>query len=223
MNCPECQDVLQRRLDGTVLVPDAALDQHLAQCPPCRERHAAARRLLEGLRASPRRVPPADFARRVVAAALRDRQRRRSRLRRSLYLTAGLAAAILLMLLAGYVNHPNPGDGKPDVGPVAKQDTPPELKKDAAAPPTTLAAVTGRLADKTLEQAKVLLTAANPVEGLPVGELANVAEPLEPAAEPLRQARQEAGEGLQAVARSARRAFDYFARDLPMPEAPQGN
>ena len=41
MNCLECQDILQQKLDGAVIGADARLDEHLAQCTVCRERHAA--------------------------------------------------------------------------------------------------------------------------------------------------------------------------------------
>src|SRR2546423_1857059 len=197
MNCPECQDLLQRRLDGAAPAPDAALERHLADCARCRERHQAARRLLEGLQALPQPVPPANFA-----------------------------AAILLMLLAGYLNRPNPTDGKPEPGPIAdsrKEPVPPVPEKKKEEAPPSLAELSGRLADKTLDQAKVLWTAANPVEGMPmpVGELPNVAD-LDPAAQPLRQAKQEMNEGLQAVGPSARRAFGYFARRLALARIPPG-
>src|SRR5438309_855882 len=118
MNCLECQDILQRRLDGGPTAPDPGLDQHLAQCAPCRERHAAARRLLDGLRALPRPTLPDAFAARVVSAVMRDRERRRARVRRSLYVTAALAASILFMLLVAYLRKPNLGDGKTDPGPM---------------------------------------------------------------------------------------------------------
>jgi hypothetical protein len=229
MNCLECQDNLQRWLDGETIA-DAALDQHLAQCPPCRARHIAARRLLEGLKATPHAAPPPDLAARVVARVLHLRERRRVKLRRSLYVTAALAASILLMLLFSYFRQPSGGDGKPDPGPLVHEHTP---KKDIVPPPkplvvekkekdlkaNSLAALTGRLADKTLDQAKVLWTVANPVEGMPMGDLPNVKE-LDPAAEPLRQARQEVSESVEAVSHSARRAFDYFARELPMLDMP---
>jgi anti-sigma factor RsiW len=230
MNCLESQELLQRRLDGAPPTPDRALEQHLAVCTACRERHAAARRLLEALKAIPQPIPPADLPSRIVATALRDRQRRRVRLRRSLYITAALAAAIVLMLLAGYLNRPASaakGDHAPvvrntplpDEGKKAPVLPAPAKKKDEALP--SLAALSERLADKTLDQAKVLWTAANPIEGMPMGELPAVAD-LDPAAQPLRQAKQEVNEGLQAVGRSARRAFDYFSRELPMLELPQG-
>jgi hypothetical protein len=235
MNCLECQEILQRRLDSGSTAPNPALDQHLAQCAPCRERHAAACRLLDGLGAFPRPTLPAAFAARVVDAVLRDRARRRARVRRSLYVTAALAASILIMLLIAYFRPLISGEGKTDPGqmvdvvprhdvvppnvPDTKKE--PEKKDERKAPRAdTFASLTGRLADKTLDQAKALWTVANPVEGLPVGELPTVKE-LEPAAEPLRQAKQDATESLTAVTHSARRAFDYFARELPMPDLPQ--
>ena len=225
MNCLECQDLLQQRLDGLPIAADPALDRHLSECAACRERHAAARAMLEALRAAPRPVPPVGFTSRVLAAAVRDRLRRRVRLRRSLIVTAALAASILIMLVLAYYKSAPDGDAKVQPGPIA-QDPPkpappaPEKPHDPAkqeAPPT-LAALTGKLADRTLDQAKALLAAANPVEGLPVGEMPNVPtlEPLDPAAQPLRQGAQEAGESFQAVTRSARRALDYFSRELPM-------
>ncbi len=127
------------------------------------------------------------------------------------------------MLFAGYFQRPTPIEAPPvDPGLQVRKDTPPETVKDPPAkeePPPTIAALSGRLADKTLDEAKVLWTAANPVEGMPMGELPAVPEPAA-AAEPLRQARQEVSEGLQAVSRSARRALDYFS---PMLELPQGH
>jgi hypothetical protein len=220
MNCPESLELLQQRLDGAPFGANPALEQHLAECATCRERHGAARRLLDVLKGTPRAVAAPGLAARVVKTALRDRQRRQRRVRRSLYVTAGLAAAILLMLLAGYLDrragNDSPVGPGPAVGPVAKAADK-DVTKDA--PPPSIATLSGKLADKTLDQAKVLWTAANPVEGMPVAELPNVADPG-PAAEPIRQAKQEVSEGLQAVSRSARRAFDYFS---PMLDLPQGH
>ena len=230
MNCLESLEILQRRLDGAPAAPDAALEQHLAQCPVCRERHAAARGLLEALKAAPRPEPTSARTSRLLAAVLRDRQRRRIRLRRSLYVTAALAASVLIMLGIAYFNRPPQGDGKVEPGPLVehKKDLPappaPEKKKEIEKhdPPASLAALTGKLADKTLDQAKVLLAAANPMEEIPVANVnVPVLQPLDPAAQPLRQGAHDAGESVQAVTRSARRAFDYFAPMFDMPPAPE--
>src|SRR5437763_9348818 len=177
MNCLECQDILQRRLDGVPIASSAALDAHLAECPLCRQRHAAAARLLQALAAAPQPMPPSDLAGRIVAVVLRDRERRRLRLRRSLYVTMALAASILIMLVVSYFSRPAVDNGKPQPGPIAapKQDAvapPVAQKKDIGEPgpqkkqaPATLAGVTERLADKTLDHAKVLWAAANPAPG----------------------------------------------------------
>jgi hypothetical protein len=230
MNCLDCQEYLQRLLDGESIA-DAAFEQHLAECPPCRERHVAVRRLLDGLKAMPHAAPPPDLAARVVARVLHLRERRRVKLRRSLYVTAALAASILIMLVFAYFRQPAGSDGKPDLGPLVKDSprkdiVPPPIppvaeKKEKDQQPRSFAALTGRLADKTLDQAKVFWTVANPVEGMPIGDLPNVKE-LDPAAQPLRQAGQEVGESFEAVSHSARRAFDYFARELPMLDMPPG-
>src|SRR5271166_2631567 len=106
MNCPECLELLQRRLDRVPIAPDTALEQHLAQCPLCRERHLAARRLLDALQGAPPSVPPAGLASRVVATALR--------------------AAVLLMLLAGYLIQPAGDDGKPESTPLVHHNDPPK-------------------------------------------------------------------------------------------------
>jgi hypothetical protein len=226
MKCLECLEFLQRSLDGETIA-DAALEKHLAECPPCRARHMAARRLLEGLKATRHAAPPPDLAARVVARVLHLRERRRVKLRRSLFITAALAASILIMLLFAYFREPT-GDGKPDPGPLVKEaprkdivpPVPPVVeKKEKDQKPASFAALTGRLADRTLDQAKVFWTVANPAPTMPIGELPNVKE-LDPAAQPLRQATQEVGESVEAVSHSARRAFDYFARELPMLDMP---
>ena len=219
MNCLESLEILQRRLDGA-LAPDPALGDHLAQCSICRERHTAARGLLEVLKAAPRSAPAGALTARVLAAVARDRQRRRLRLRRSLYVTAAMAASILIMLAIAYFNR-SPQDDKGQPGPIVEQKKDPpsptpdkkhepeKHRLDKQEPPATLAALTGKLADKTLDQAKLLLAAANPVEGVPMGEVAKVPV-LEPASQPLRQGAHDAGESVQAVSRTARRALDYF-------------
>src|SRR5207248_7091226 len=137
-----------------------------------------------------------------LALVMRDRERRRLRLRRSLYVTAALAASVLVMLAIAYINRPLSGDGKAEPTPFVdhKKDVPPpkadkkpepekEPEPQRHEPPPTLVALTGKLADKTLDKAKVLLAAANPVEGIPMGDLANAPalEPLDPAAQPIRQ------------------------------------
>jgi hypothetical protein len=74
--------------------------------------------------------------------------------------------------------------------------------------------LTERWADATRDHAKVVLVATNldAVENLPgVDNLG----PMDPA---VREASHEVTDGVLKVTRNARKAFDFFARELPMPE-----
>src|SRR5262245_5989505 len=100
MNCLECQELLQRRLDGEPLQDRAELDRHLVACPECRERHAAAQVLADGLKLLPRAAPPEGLAQRLAARVLGDRA---VRLRRRVWGGVALAASLLLAAMAGYL------------------------------------------------------------------------------------------------------------------------
>ena len=119
MNCHDCEELLQRRLDDarrgvrysepSGSVPGALeLDRHLAECQACRRTHAAAGLLLEGLESLPDVSPPIDFAWQTTAAVLRDRMRRRQKMHRRVLVTAALAASILLMAWLGNAWLPQP-------------------------------------------------------------------------------------------------------------------
>src|SRR5262245_61748900 len=126
MNCPECDDLLQQHLDGAG--PDrAALGRHLAACPDCRDRHAAAQRLRDGLRLFAPPVPPADLAGRIVAGVLAQR-RAALRFRRGLLAVAGLAAGLLLAVFFGPYG---PQFGNPESRPQG-----PEVRNDQGGRPT---------------------------------------------------------------------------------------
>src|SRR5262249_29736068 len=96
MKCPECDDLLQRRLDGEAVL-DPALEQHLADCAGCRDRQTAAVRLLDGLRLAKSPMPPARLADRLVGARLADR---RWPLRWRRWMVRAAAAAALLAAVA---------------------------------------------------------------------------------------------------------------------------
>src|SRR5205809_335912 len=103
MNCLECQELLQRRLDGERLSTPEALEQHWNQCATCREQHTAALRLLEGLPHLPKPMLAANFAQSMAAEVLHDRRQRQHKMRRRVFVTMALAASVVLMLLAAYV------------------------------------------------------------------------------------------------------------------------
>lgn len=223
MNCLECQAWLQRRLDGERLAATEALEQHWSACKVCREQHAAALRLLEGLQRLPRAKPSPGFAQALAATIVQDRKRRQQKLRRGVFLTMALAASVMLLLVASYYWIPRPDQGGlvPNP-PIAKNDPPPKV--DPAPPKTpeeprkpeprnAFASLTERWVDTTRDHAKVVLVAANldGVDKLPMDNLPT----LDPG---VREAGQEVSEGVRAVTRNTRRAFDFFARELPMPE-----
>jgi predicted anti-sigma-YlaC factor YlaD len=219
MNCPECQDFLQKRLDGERLAGSETLDRHLSECAACRELHAGAGRLLEGLKQQPQIKPASGFSETLVAAVIRDRRRRRDKMRRGVFLTFALAASVVLMLLLAYQWLPRPESQQKQVNPdIAKKEPPKEapLAKHAEKQPprTALTALTERWADTTRDHAQVVLVGTNldAMEKLPpVNEL--------PMIDPsVREAGQEVSDGVRTVTRNARRAFDFFARELPMPD-----
>jgi predicted anti-sigma-YlaC factor YlaD len=219
MNCLECQELLQKRLEGERLAGSESLDRHLSDCAACRELHVGAVRLLEGLKQQPQIKPPPGFAQTLAAAVIRDCRRRRERTRRGVFLTVALAASVLLILLLAYQWLPRPEPGQKHANPnIAKKEQP------KTAPPkdtpivknvekrTALTALTERLADTTRDHAQVVLVGTNldAVEKLP-----NELPMLDPS---VREAGQDVSDGVRTVTRNARKAFDFFARELPMPE-----
>jgi predicted anti-sigma-YlaC factor YlaD len=217
MNCLECHDWLQRRLDGEPPPAIADLDQHLADCPSCRRQHQAAGVLRDGLSQLSPAVPNLDLGKRIVASVLAARQAR-LRIWRRFGTTAALAACLMLMALAGYFWLPY-GKNKSS-----------ELAKDQPQQPDAysfgqsvdearqaLAALTERIADKSKEQAQALLLAAQPLEVPPMAlpGARELEQPFTPAAESLRRTGLGVSEGLQTVAHSARRAVNYFYKELP--------
>jgi hypothetical protein len=222
MNCLECQDVLQRRLDGQPLPDRAALEHHLASCAECRERHAAVAPLLEALRTLPRPEPAPDLADRTAALLLRDRFARLRRRR----LWAGVAlAASLLLAVAGYLwLNPSRPDQPAAKGPHAKAQGPPPgqvgptLRESVGEAREALAILAGRFTAKAREGARVLEGPAPSFEFVSteaVPHMRPLTGPLGPTGEGLRQGGSGASAGLKAVSTSARRAFNYFLRKMP--------
>src|SRR5262245_13175670 len=168
MNCLECQEILQQRLDGRPVPDRAALDRHLASCPECRERHAAVAPLLKGLRALPRAEPPADLAERTTALLLRDRLTRLRRRR----LWAGVAlAASVLGAVAGYLGlnpsrteQPAAKAPQPKAPQSAPEKTGPSLRESVGEAREGLAALVGRFAARASEGARALQSSASSLE-----------------------------------------------------------
>jgi hypothetical protein len=217
MNCPQSHDLLQKRLDGIPIVDRTALDRHLAVCSECRQLHAVAVRLEDGLRLLSPPVPPADLAARIVGQVSADR-RRRLAVRRGA-IAGALAAGLLLAIWLG--QRPNrSGVVKVAVtGPiiqpsavVAKRSPEvPSLRVSVAEVGSAVASLTRRAADETVGQTKLLLPETIPAPPL------TTSEPMQPVIEPPTESLRQAGQGMSAaldpVATSARRAFSLFLRE----------
>src|SRR5262249_49147276 len=112
MTCIECQGWIQRLLDAEALPTAEDLREHLAAWAPCRHLHESAHALLRVLRGADSPRASADFTQRLTALVLADRQAGQWRARSRLLVTAGLAACILVMALAGHFFFPVPRDGQ---------------------------------------------------------------------------------------------------------------
>jgi predicted anti-sigma-YlaC factor YlaD len=212
MNCPECEDLLQRRLDGDA-VDRHALEQHLAVCAACREQHHAAQLLLDALHVWPSVRVPDNFAKNVVRAVVEERVARR-RVHRW-WTGVAAAASLLIVVLAGYVWFAP--EKQPGPGPLVKADNTtesPSLDRTMQEVRAAVSELTERIADGTKKQALLILSAANPMEfnvSLPAPRPFEV--PTE-AARSFQQTTQGMGDGLQTVARSAQRAVSFLAREV---------
>jgi hypothetical protein len=219
MNCLECQECLHKRLDGYSLPSSQALDQHLSQCAECRDIHLAAQMLQDGMRQLPKPKVAANFARDLAGAVMRERRHRQAKVRQRVAITVGLAASVLFVLALGYLWMPPNKPKDPIAKEQPKQSVPPNSVPETKQPkehdsPQPFVGLPERMADATRNHAQVFLVAANldGVEKLPAVQDLPTLDPG------MREAGHEVSEGVLVVTRNARKAFDFFARELPMPE-----
>ena len=210
MNCLECQERLQRRLDREPAGAGPELEQHLVSCPECRQWHGAARRLEEGLRRVPVPPAPAGLTERIVARVLADQRARRRR--RLVVVVTGafaLAASVLFMTLARSLWAPVQPTPSPEV--VENLPAPDPISEAGQA----LAALPRRTADETVGTLRMLwpVVAAPPME-----DPAELPPPFDPTARSLRDAGQGITTGLEPVTNSARRAFSLLLKEIPSME-----
>jgi hypothetical protein len=213
MNCLACETLLQDRLDGAPSDPNgAALAGHLASCPVCRERYAAATRLEEGLRLLPPPALPSGMCRRLVAAVLAER---RGRLRRQRWarVAVGLAAAVLVFVLLDK-QRPQPLSLPPSSPrEVVVADAPTgSLRESVTEASSAVVNLTRRTADETVGNTRLLLPMM--VTSASMDE-APMPSPMDPPVRSLREAGQGLSAGLEPVTSSAKRAFDLFLREVP--------
>jgi hypothetical protein len=209
-------------MDGAESAPTPAIEHHWSECATCREQHAAMLRLLEGVRQLPVAALDPGFAHTMTQRVLRDRRQRQVKMRRRVLVTMALAASILFLLLVGYgMMPPTPADNPPPLvqtGQPGNNPVPPppaESKRPRKHEPrNAIASLSERWAGTTRDHAAVVIVAAelDTVQKLP-------AMPELPVLDTgAREAGQEVSDGVRAVTRNARRAFDFLAREIPMPE-----
>ncbi len=230
MNCLEFHEWLHARLDGTVTSPPAAAAEHLKLCADCRELFDAARRLSDGLTTLSRPESSALLTQSIVAGVLEDRRRRQRSARRRLAFTLSMAAAILLMFLVGRWWSPPKSDGPVIVKKNSNQGPAPaelpQLVRGADEARAAVARLGERVKDQTKEQARVLIAVADAFDFAPMANLPglqDLEEPLDPAAKSLRQATVTVASDIEPIANSARRAVEFFVKEMPMFEIPQKN
>jgi hypothetical protein len=240
MNCDDCRQQLQARLDGES-VPADDIAAHLAACPECRALEAAARRLHTGLRLLTPPAPPAGIAERLIAGVLADRRKRVRRRRLAFAGVVGALAASLLVVLFftpgeddrtafGWVEDmyslakyryftPNKSLKQIQLAPHTPPDEEPvpSLNDNMADATSAVASLARRTADETVSSGQLLV----PAVSLPMTEPEVLGPPLEPPAQSLREAGHGVAVGLEPVTSSAVRAFDLFRRDIA-PMTPAG-
>jgi anti-sigma factor RsiW len=221
MNCHDCRQQLQARLDGEA-VPADEIAAHLAACAECRALEAAAGRLQAALRLLPAPAPPAGLVPRIVSEISEDWRRRRRR--RSAFAAAGMALAASLLLIASVAHLKKPGpqqqawvDPHPPIKPQGQPRPAASLNDNMAEATSAVASLARRTADETVSNGQILV----PAVSLPMTEPEVLGPPLEPPAQSLREAGHGVAVGLAPVTSSAARAFDLFRRDIA-PMAPAG-
>src|SRR5262249_44656577 len=220
MNCLQCQELLQHRLDRQPIEDSPTLEQHLADCPECRLWHGAAQRLEDGLRRLAPPCPPAGLTERIVARVLADRQvtvRSRPRLFAVTAPAAALAASVLLLVLARSFRPTPHAQPAPEQDPALVQPlsppAPPSLTASVAEAGEALTALTRRTADETVGSTRLLWPVVT--APLPREEPGEMPPPLDPTARSLREAGQGLSTGLEPVTDSARRALGLFLGEIP--------
>jgi predicted anti-sigma-YlaC factor YlaD len=218
MRCAKCQELWQQRLDDPSGDADAALDQHLHDCPECVPHAEGMRRVTEAFWRLPRppRARP-DLAAVIAKAVLADRAaRRRVRLRWAL--SAALAASVLIAVALRFL----PGNQPP---PMLNQAML-QMSRELPPQPEQQVAAVGPVDDSSAQATRVLATMldrARKETDNQVAMLRPMVAPtifdtpppaVEPVDRPLNEAGQGVVQGLEPVSGSARRAVGLFLRDL---------
>ena len=219
MNCCIAHDLLQQSLDGTPIESPEWL-AHLQQCAECRALASAGRRLQDGLRLLISPLPPPDLAERIVQRVRLERRRaQRRRLATGLALAAGLLLALTLRF--NWYGSPHGPDVAPPE-PVAKstsartEQPTPTLRQSAAELGEVFTELSNETAEETIGQTSRWVSSAVLSSEFRVLSGVGQNSELRTQNSELQAAGEGLSEGLEPVAKSARRALDLFLRELPM-------
>jgi hypothetical protein len=220
---PECAaalESLQRRLDGDEFPERESITLHRAQCSSCREREAAARRLVEGLRRTEMPSPPPGLSDRVIDGLKAEPFRRRIRRFKFVAACLALAACIVIAIFiaddfrntqtrvvsSSIRKAPPEGPGKGDSRPAPLQDS---LNEAGSA----VASLTRKTATETIFSKIPPLT-------LPKVPAAAPFERLEPAVASIQDVQHGAVFGVAPITNSAKRAANMIWREIG-PDSPK--
>jgi hypothetical protein len=220
-SCRAFEQALQDLLDGAGELT-AEAQAHRAACSTCAANERAARVLQRSMRAQPSIVPPAGWTDRLVSAVLADVETKPAGRRSSARFVVLLAiAASLLLALAVWSRlgrAPVTSSIPPAPGPemLAGKTGPAPISVEASLEEAgdALAALTRRTTERTLEPALNLRAGSAGAPTLSIPD--PLPDAMEPAAQSLAEVRLGASSGLSPMARTARRAFAMFLRDIPV-------
>jgi hypothetical protein len=166
MNCRECEQLIQRLLDGDADIADQEdLAGHLAICADCHDLDTAAQYLLHGLRLLDPPQPPAGLLERICEN-IRAERVRVARWRRLLVRSAVAAS---LLLTGSMVYFAARTDSRSKVPPALvalpgrpAPETSTSLHRRIEEASLAVVALTRRTADETVGQTKLLLPVSIP-------------------------------------------------------------
>lgn len=220
ISCTALQRALHALLDGETVALPVEFEGHLATCSTCRADYHAGLALQRALTSRPPVRVPELLTERVVATILADSgiaNRRRQRMRRVMVLVAAAACLVLTVLMGPRLMREStpPIASSNDV--VKAPVKPPSITIDDKLSDATTALQS--LTRRTTEPTRKLLAARPdaPVLAMPTP----AAPPMEPAAQGLTDLGEAAASGLEPLARSARRAFAMFVREIPEQRKPK--
>lgn len=221
MNCSGFQDWLQHRLDGESVEDQSAADRHLADCAPCRDWQAAARRLEDGLRLLTPPTPPVGLSNRIVTQVLVER-RAALRFRRRVWTSVAVAASLLVTALIGYpwwssIRSPIAPDSSSSVVELNPPELPPStpsLGASFAEASSAVVSLAKKTKDETVEQTRLFWP--DPVPAPELVKTESLQPALDPSAQGLRELEQGVSVSVEPVTSSLRRWGGMVLKTLPM-------